>query len=72
MLITSCSEVLLPVSICSIASTRKVADQYDLAFFYCDCLDGTLRGWMLAGQANVEKDGKCYCVMRVCGTVGHP
>ena len=54
----------------SLESTRKVVRQYDLAFFYRDCLDGTLRGFMLAGQAHIEKDGKHYCLMRVRGQSG--
>ena len=38
---------------------------FDFVFLYRDCLDGTLRGWMLGGQSNREKDGKHFCVMRV-------
>ena len=52
----------------SIESTWKVVRQYDLLFLYRDCLDGTLRGYMLGGQEDREEEGKRYCVMRVCGT----
>lgn len=49
-------------------TTRQLVHQSDLVFFYRDCLDGTLRGYMLASQKDGEKEGKCYCVMHVRGT----
>ena len=49
-------------------TTRQVVHRSDLAFFYRDCLDGTLRGYTLVSQKDREKDGKRYCVMHVRGT----
>lgn len=49
-------------------TTRQLVHQSDSVFFYRDCFDGTLRGYMLASQKDEEKEGKRYCVMHVRGT----